>query len=162
MPAAQYPQQTYPPQQAYAPQPPYPPGQYAPPGYPPYPQYQQPYGSPAFQAPPQKTALPLAAGALLIVAGAVGLIDWAVVLAFGTLVSIIPVFGTIVLICGIIGITFCVFALLGGVMAVQRKMWGLALVGSILGLFTIGFYGISSILSLVALILIAVSQREFT
>jgi cobalamin synthase len=46
-------------------------------------------------------------------------------------------------------------------MALRRKMWALALVGSILGLFTFGFYGISSILSLVALIILAISRKEF-
>ena len=159
-PAPAYPPPQYPPP-AY-PQPPYPQQQYAPPGYPQYPPYAQPYGYPAVQAPPQKTAMPTAAGILLIIAGVLGLIDWGIVLAFGTLAAFIPFLGAIILICGIIGITFSVFALLGGIMAVQRKMWGLALTGSILGLFTVGFVGEASLLSLIALILIAVSHREFT
>ena len=154
----QYPQQGYPPQPGY-PQP-----QYVPPGYP-APQYQQPYGYPAFQAPPQKTALPTAAGGLLIAAGILGLISWVIsMLSVGQLVAD-PFFGslgTIFLICGIIGTIFSVFALIGGIMAIQRRLWGLALTGSILGLFIIGFVGISSLLSLIALILIAVSHREFT
>ena len=76
--------------------------------------------------------------------------------------SFIPGFETILLVCGLIGITFSAFALLGGIMAIQRKMWGLALVGSILGLFIIGPVFISSLLSLIALILIAITHREFT
>lgn len=168
----QTPTQTYaPPPYAppgYPPQPAYPQPEYAPPGYPPY---QQPYAYPMVQPPPTKTALPMAAGALLIVAGVLGLINWVlvalsaagIIVGFGFLGD--PIFGflgTIFLICGIIGITFSVLALLGGIMALQRKMWGLGLTGSILGLFIFGFYGISSLLSLVALILLAVSHREFT
>jgi len=161
-PPPQYPQQAYPPQ-GYPPQPAYPQAQYAPPGYPQYPQYPQAYGYPAFQPPPQKTGMPLAAGALLLAAGILGLIDWVYSILFLSSIGFFfPGLETILLVCGIIGITFSVLALLGGVMAIQRKMWGLALVGSILGLFILGPYGISSLLSLIALILIAITHREFT
>jgi len=47
-------------------------------------------------------------------------------------------------------------------MAVQRKSWGLALAGSILGLFTIGFVFEATVMSLIALILLAISRKEFT
>src|SRR3990172_693959 len=149
-PPPQYPQPAYP-------QPPYPPQQYAPPGYPQYPPYAQPYGYPGVQAPPQKTAMPIAGGGLLIAAGILGLINWVYSILFlSSFASFIPGFETILLVCGLIGITFSAFALLGGIMAIQRKMWGLALVGSILGLFIIGPVFISSLLSLIALILIAI------
>src|SRR3989304_5163786 len=68
----------------------------------------------------------------------------------------------IIVVCGAIGIIFGLIALIGGVMALQRKKWSLALIGSILGLFTIGFVVFeASILSLVALILLAISKNEF-
>ena len=80
-------------------------------------------------------------------------------------VGILPVggemFQTIIVVCGAIFIVLGIIELLGGIMALRRKMWALALVGSILGLFTFGFYGISSILSLVALIILAISRKEF-
>lgn len=66
----------------------------------------------------------------------------------------------VIWICGAIGIILSLFALLGGIMSLQRKNWAFALVGGILGLFTIGFI-IGSVLSLVALILIAVSKKEY-
>lgn len=66
----------------------------------------------------------------------------------------------VIWICGAIGIILSLFALLGGIMSLLRKNWALALVGGILGLFTIGFI-IGSVLSLVALILIAVSKKEY-
>lgn len=104
----------------------------------------------------------MAAGVLLIVAGVIGILQSVVGLLFvSTLPFFVPFGGPLLLICGVIGVTFSVFALVGGIMATQRRMWGLALTGSILGLFTFGFFGISSLLSLVALILLAVSHREF-
>jgi hypothetical protein len=115
-----------------------------------------------YPAPPVKTGMPVAAGALLIVAGILGTIYWVlVILAIGAAFAFLPGLGEIILVCGAIGITFSIIALLGGVMAVQRKMWGLALVGSILGLFTIGFVGAASLLSLVAMILLLVCHKEF-
>ncbi|MEK6851013.1 MAG: hypothetical protein AABY30_00585, partial [Candidatus Thermoplasmatota archaeon] len=65
----------------------------------------------------------------------------------------------IVICCGI-EIIFSLIALIGGVFAIQRKMWGLGLAGGILGLLTWGFF-IGSILALVGLILIAISRKEF-
>ncbi|MEE8564982.1 MAG: hypothetical protein V3S79_01205, partial [Candidatus Thermoplasmatota archaeon] len=50
---------------------------------------------------------------------------------------------------------------LGGIISIKRKMWGFTIVMSIIGLFTIGPFLLSSILSLIALILIALSKKEF-
>jgi hypothetical protein len=89
---------------------------------------------------------------------------WGSVLAAGaTLVGIpgLPVdVGGIVTICGGIGIIFSIFPLIGGIFAIQRKMWGLGVAGGVLGIFSLGFI-IGSILALIGLILIAVSRREF-
>lgn len=118
--------------------------------------------------PAQRSALPTAGGVLLLIAGIIALINW-IWVAFvagtiGGMMTAIPGlggFGAIMIVCGVVGIIFSIIALVGGVMAIQRKMWGLALAGSILGLFTIGFVFVSSILSLIALILIALSKSEF-
>lgn len=118
-----------------------------------------------YPMPPPRTSLPTAAGALLIIAGITGLLAWIVVLSLGGVIeSMFPPgtgIGAIIVACGAIEITFALIALLGGVMALQRKNWGVALAGSILGLFLIGFLGEASILSLISLILIAISRREF-
>jgi hypothetical protein len=115
--------------------------------------------------PQQRSALPTAGGVLLIIAGVMGLIAWIYIAFLGGAITQLPVAGAyvggILIICGVIGIIFSILALVGGIVAVQRKMWGLALAGSILGLFTLGFFFISSILSLIALILIAISRSEF-
>ena len=64
-------------------------------------------------------------------------------------------------ICGTVGFFLSVFAILGGIMSVRRQLWGLVLAGGILGLFTIGPVFISSVLSLIAIILVAISRKEF-
>ena len=57
---------------------------------------------------------------------------------------------------------FGIIEILGGIMALRRKMWGLALVGSILGLFFFGWLGFeASLLSFIALILLVISKKEF-
>jgi len=123
---------------------------------------------PMYGAPPAKphTMMPMIAGLLLIVSAIIAIAFWAyVAFVASALVGILPVggemFQTIIVVCGAIFIVLGIIELLGGIMALRRKMWALALVGSILGLFTFGFYGISSILSLVALIILAISRKEF-
>ena len=58
--------------------------------------------------------------------------------------------------CLLIPIIFGILAIVGGIVACMRKLWGLALIGSILGLFGPGF-----IFCLIGLILIAISRKEF-
>ena len=118
--------------------------------------------------PQHKSSTPVAGGVLLLIGSLVGLIFWAyysfVVGSVGGMFSFIPGMSeatTILLICGAIGIIFSIVGLLGAVMAIQRKKWVVALVGSILCLFTLGFFFVSSILGLIALILIAISKNDF-
>jgi len=112
----------------------------------------------------ERTALPVAGGALLLVAGLLGLIMWGWFMTIGSMFIGVPGIpadvGGIFAICGGIGILFSIFPLIGGIFAIQRKMWGLAVAGGILGIFSLGFF-LGSILSLVGLILVAVSRREF-
>ena len=68
---------------------------------------------------------------------------------------------SILMACATIGVILSIFPILGGIFALKSKMWGIALVGGILGLFTIGPVFISSILSLIAIILLAMSRGEF-
>ena len=70
----------------------------------------------------------------------------------------------IFLVGGVVWMIFGIMALLGGIMAIQRKGWGVALLGSIFGLFCLGLViGIeASLMSLIALILIIMSKDEFS
>ena len=137
-----------------------------------YQHYQQPPPPPPYATAPQKpqTGLPVAGGALTIVAGILGLLHGlSVMLAAVIWESADSYYGVYgmgdlggaLAICGILIVIFAVMALVGGIFAIQRKNWAFALVGSILGMFAIGFL-IGAILSLIALILIAVAREEFS
>ena len=131
---------------------------------------------PAYGMPPPApmrphTALPLAGGALILVAGLLGIIMWGVVLAIPALISsYLPGIGSvpmmmnwlsaIVTVCGAIGIILSLLALLGGVFGIMRRMWGIAILGGIMGIFAFGF-GVGSLLSLIGTILVAMSHQEF-
>ncbi len=68
---------------------------------------------------------------------------------------------TIMNICGAIFLIFGIVLLVGGIFAIKRMNWGIALVASIVGLFSFGPFFLGSILSLVALVLIYMSKDEF-
>jgi hypothetical protein len=115
--------------------------------------------------------MPMLAGILLIIAGLLGLLTWAAALAVDTsmIQSFLPANSPItadqlrsfLMVCGIIGSILSIVALAGGIVALRRRGWGLAIVGSILGLFTVGPYLLASILALVGLILLVISRKEF-
>jgi hypothetical protein len=113
----------------------------------------------------QKSPLPVAGGALILVSGILGIIWWGFIIAAGTTgAGMIPGLGSsianIIIVCGAIGIIFSLLAVMGGVMGIMRKMWGLAIVGGIFGLLSIGYF-LGSILGLVGLILVAISKEHF-
>ena len=133
-----------------------------------------------FQQPSNKSSKPLIAGILLMIAGGLSILMWLSLAAMDVSfietfimpeLGLAPEYESIALsaesikelfvICGTVGFFLSVFAILGGIMSVRRQLWGLVLAGGILGLFTIGPVFISSILSLIAIILVAISRKEF-
>ena len=133
-----------------------------------------------FQQPSNKSSKPLIAGILLMIAGGLSILMWLSLAAIDVSfietfimpeLGLAPEYESIALsaesikelfvICGTVGFFLSVFAILGGIMSVRRQLWGLVLAGGILGLFTIGPVFISSILSLIAIILVAISRKEF-
>jgi hypothetical protein len=114
----------------------------------------------------KKTWMPKVAGALDIAAGVVGLIA-----VFGLIVAVSFAQGAL----GFIGVSYwipmhaiavigiftiplfvsSVLAFVGGIFAVQRRVWGLALTGSISAFFPV------PILGLVSVILTALAKDEF-
>ena len=114
---------------------------------------------------------PLIAGIFLIIAGLLGILTWSMALAVDSsmLQSVIPAdspisleqLQSILVTCGIIGCILSIFALVGGIVAVKRKAWGLAVVGGILGLFTIGPFFLASIIAVIGLILVIISRKDF-
>ena len=124
-----------------------------------------------------KLSKPFIAGVLLIIAGVVAILFWIQFFSLDatTLESVIniqqfkeidPTITPEKLIgflstCALIGCILAIFPILGGLLALKRKMWGVSLACSIIGLFTLGLLFISSGLSLIALILLVISKQEF-
>lgn len=55
-----------------------------------------------------------------------------------------------------------IFPILGGIFALKRKLWIIAVVSSILGVFTLGFLFVTPVMSIIALILLITSRNEFS
>lgn len=107
----------------------------------------------------QKTWMPMVAGILDIIAGSFGLILAFIFVLLGGVMRFIPqvppylfpIFTALSLPFAIVGI----LAIVGGIYALKRKIWGLALAGSIAAFFP------SWILGLTAIVLTALSKNEF-
>jgi len=116
------------------------------------------------------SSYPLIAGILLLIAGLLGILtavstamlpDSYYLSVFADYNFSISEIKTFINICISIFIVLSVLSILGGLLCFKRKMWGFALGFSILGLFTIGPLFISSVLALIAVILLFLSKEEF-
>jgi hypothetical protein len=107
-------------------------------------------------APPRKEHGILAPlGGVFILLGALAYIVIGGLIAAGSTIALMPSFGTsaIGIICGIVVLIIGVVSLLGGINAIQRKSFAMAIIGGILTLPTI--------IGLIGLILVAVSRDDF-
>jgi len=129
------------------------------------------YRMPVMMGPPpvRKTGTPVAGGALVIIAGILALANGFLYLAITS--SDLPGitlpqgitpqdFESIMRVCGAIEIIFGIVAILGGIFAVQRKHFGLSILGSVMGMLGLGFT-FGGLLGLIGLILVAISRKEF-
>lgn len=106
-----------------------------------------------------RTWMPTVAGILDIIAGSFGLILAFVFILIGAVARFIPeippylfpIFAALSLPFACVGI----LAIVGGIYALKRKIWGLALAGSICAFFP------SWLLGLTAIVLTALSKNEF-
>jgi hypothetical protein len=109
-----------------------------------------------------KTAMPLVAGILSIVAGASKLIGFLVLIVISIFYAsgperYMPVNPVVILIIGgIFLIVLGVLAIVGGVYTIQRRNFGLSLAGAIAALLPFNLLGLASV------ILIALARKEFT
>jgi hypothetical protein len=128
-----------------------------------------------------KSSKSFIAGIFLIIAGLISILMWIGIASLDLLfiesailpeLQSIPVEYTLdelnsgsikelLLICGSIGFFLSIFTILGGIMSLKKQMWKMALFGGILGILSIGPIFISSILSIIAVILIYISREEF-
>ncbi len=115
----------------------------------------------------EKTWKPTAAGILTIIAGFLGLLI-ALALAVGlgiagTLAGLIPGFpgASFLALVAVPGIILSILAIVGGIYALKRRVWGLALAGAICALlFTVPLLG--WILAILAIIFVSLGKREFS
>jgi len=103
----------------------------------------------------ERTWKPTTAGILSIIAGSIGVITGIVVSLLGTLIGGffgLPWPGLF----GIPSLIFGIIAIVGGIYALRRELWGLALAGAICALF-----GPWVILGLLAIIFVSLGKGEF-
>jgi len=105
----------------------------------------------------EKTWKPTTAGILSIVAGVLNLIVGIAlaatdVMLLGPIIGL-PVLGPLAAVLIILGIV----SLVGGIFAVQRRIWGMALAGAICALFPPPVI----ILGILAIVFVALGKREF-
>lgn len=98
-------------------------------------------------------------GILAIIAGVLALGQGLLYSVIGSTFAVLPGSGSLCL-CGSVDALFGALSILGGISALKRSNWALALFGAILGMLGIGLL-IGALLGLIALILIAMSRNEF-
>ncbi len=123
--------------------------------YPAYPPpYAYPYPYPAPTRPPS-TMTPVAGGVLVIIAGALGLL-WTSIMWTG-----LEFIGIGSWTCYVIELVFSILAIIGGMFAMARRMFPLAVMGAIFSMLTLGFFFIGPLLGLIGLILIIIGKETF-
>lgn len=114
----------------------------------------------------KKTWMPMTAGILDIIAGSFVLLGGIMLLIFGTVgSSIMPYLmpqmppAMAVVVFSSIAVPFIlisILAIVGGIYALQRRIWGLALAGSIAA-----FFSPCWVLGVAAIVFVALSKNEF-
>jgi hypothetical protein len=132
----------------------------------------------ALDEPSYKNSLPLIAGIILIIAGVISAISWIPILSIDeslleTVIDIteiqqqvgvsisIDTIKDILTTCAIIGIILSIFPILGGLLSIKRKLWGIALTGAIIGLVTFIPMIIPGVLCVISMIFLVMSRHEF-
>ena len=124
-----------------------------------------------------KSILPTVIGFLLIIAGSVAILNWLSIflLDITTLGDIYDIsqlqqiyqnitpeeFLNFLKTCATIGIIVSIFPILGGLLAIKRRNWGISVACSIIGLLSIGIMFTSSLFSFIAIIILFISKKEF-
>ena len=127
-----------------------PPPVYPPPYYPPPPAYGYPY--PYYYPPkPPNPVFPLVGGVLCIISGSLNLVF------IGFVGSLLGGAG----VCIAMLLVFSIFAIIGGLCAVFKRLFGLAIVGAVFAMLSPITYGAGFIMGLIGLILIAIGKDAF-
>ena len=73
----------------------------------------------------------------------------------------IPFSADTIMVLGAVSLIFGLVAVVGGVMALRRRAWAIAVVGGFLGTLAMGTIFLGSILGIIGLMVIATSKRFF-
>ena len=119
------------------------------------------------------SGLATAGGAMIMISGILGIItalqifwagenvDWATLMADSGYEISAEEIQNIVNICAAVVVIFAIIAMLGGLMAITKKSWGMGVLGGIFALLCIGPWGLASLLGLIGLILVVISKDDF-
>jgi hypothetical protein len=129
------------------------------------------------EIPSKKNQYPKIAGILLILAGILSLIFWlqfysidvSYIVESGILSQVQKIDSditaeelvSVLKTCITILIIMSIFPILGGILSIKRKLFGIVIVCAIIGIFLLGLLFLSFIFSFIALILLIVSRKEF-
>jgi hypothetical protein len=129
-----------------------------PPAYAQYPPpiYAHPYGYPPPYRRPVNPAIPIVGGVFTIVAGAGGIVWVLSEVGANTFMWELGLGW-----CAVIGIVLGIIGVLGGILAMMKRLFVVALLGAICATLTFGWFGTSFFIGLVAVILVAVGKDAF-
>jgi hypothetical protein len=110
-----------------------------------------------------KTAISFAGGALILVGGAIAMVNGFLILNASSYVPRIIGLGAFSLtpLCGTLMLLFGLGAMLGGVLGVFRRQWGFVMATSILCVISVGWSFLSLVMGFVGLILVSISKEDF-
>jgi len=97
-------------------------------------------------------------GVLLIVAGMLAIITWGYSAVYGF--PLLSIESNTLIVFAVAGSVFALFAVIAGIMAATGKSWKTCVIFSLLGILSIGFL-VSSILCLIAFIVLLMAKKEF-
>lgn len=107
---------------------------------------------------PQQTGFPVIGGIMAILAGILAVGQGLLYIAGAAVISIGG--SGLICACGAIDFLFGALSVMGGIAALKREHFAMAIIGAVLGMLGLGFL-IGFLLGLLAVIFIAVSQKEF-
>lgn len=113
--------------------------------------------------PPPQTQKPVLAGVVLLGSGILDIVSGVKLVTTNGQLPDVPVdFTGMLHTCGSLAILFGIIALLGGWFSLRRQKYVLALLAAALGIIGIGPFYLGAVLGLIGLILLALSNGEFS
>jgi uncharacterized membrane protein YdcZ (DUF606 family) len=124
----------------------------------------------------KKSSMPKIAGILLILAGIFIIVHWMYITTSPDFIDVLMSTGVynnmnitsedlvaVFNFCGILAAGLSLFTIIGGILSLQRRMFWFTVIGGIVGIFAIAplFFFIPNIVSLIGVILVIRSRKEF-